>query len=274
MLVALSLGPSIGWASTTVIVLLLGGVIGLLAVLPLEQHVSTPLLSPQLLAQPVVWRAALCVLLFAAALFSGLVQVPLLLELGYGIGPSISGLLLIPLTLAQAGVSTWVGMHISSTGRPRKPLVVGLVTASAGFALLAATLSLGPVAVGLSSVLFGLGLGSTMPAAQTLAQWAGGKSRLGVTTAMLTFSRSVGGVLGTALTSATLLASIEYYAPGSAADIQATITMTAGTVAKPVHADVVMFAYRWVFGFIALVTLVAALLAATIPDINLADPEP
>jgi len=274
MLIALSLGPSTGWTSTTVVILLLGGVVGLVLVLPVERHVSSPLLSPQLLAQPVVWRAALCVLLFAAALFSGLVQVPLLLELGYGIGPSVSGLLLIPLTLAQAGVSTWVGMHISTTGNPRRPLIFGLVTASAGFALLSATLSFGPLAVGISSILFGLGLGSTMPAAQTLAQWAGGKSRLGVTTALLTFSRSVGGVLGTALTSATLLAAIEFYAPGSAADIQATITTTAGTVGNPIHADVVMFAFRWVFGFIALVTLGAAFLAATIPDINLADPEP
>lgn len=274
LLLALGFGPALGWASVRVILLLLAGCLGLAFVLPVERHVSTPLLSPDLLEQPVVWRAALCVLLFAAALFAGLVQVPLLLELAYGISPSTSGLLLIPLTLAQAGISTWAGIHMSTTGRPRNPLIWGLAVASLGFVSLAATLSYGPVAIAASSILFGLGLGTTMPAAQTLAQWAGGKSRLGVTTATLTFSRSVGGVIGTAVTSAILLAAIEHYAPGSAATVQATMENVTATAQQTAHMDAVLYAFRWVFAAIALCTSVAMLLAVSIPPINLADPEP
>jgi len=264
LLLALGFGPALGWASARVILLLFAGCLGLALVLPVERHVSTPLLSPDLLEQPVVWRAALCVLLFAAALFAGLVQVPLLLELAYGISPSTSGLLLIPLTLAQAGVSTWAGIHMSTTGRPRNPLIWGLAVASLGFVSLAATLSYGPVAIAASSILFGL----------ALAQWAGGKSRLGVTTATLTFSRSVGGVIGTAATSAILLAAIEHYAPGSAATIQATIENGTATALQAAHIDAVLYAFRWVFGAIALCTSGAMVLAISIPAVNLADPEP
>ncbi len=158
LLLALSLGSSLGWGSATILLLLACGVIGLGLVLPVERHIAKPLLSPDLIAQPVVWRAAVCVLLFAAALFGSLVQVPLLLQLSYGIGPSLSGLLLIPLTLAQVAVSTWAGMRVSVTGLPRGPLMWGLAVATVGFAALPAALTLGPIAIAAASILFGLGL--------------------------------------------------------------------------------------------------------------------
>ncbi|WP_208247394.1 MFS transporter (plasmid) [Rhizobium sp. T1470] len=274
LLLALSLGSSLGWGSATILLLLACGVIGLGLVLPVERHIAKPLLSPDLIAQPVVWRAAVCVLLFAAALFASLVQVPLLLQLSYGIGPSLSGLLLIPLTLAQVAVSTWAGTRVSVTGLPRGPLIWGLAVATIGFAALPAALTLGPIAIAAASILFGLGLGTTMPAAQTLAQWAGGRSSLGATTATLSFSRSVGGVMGTAVTTAILLAAIEHYAPGSSSGVQALIDGSGSTGEPPLPAEVVIAAFRWVFGCIALLTSAATLLAFTIPVVNLSDREP
>jgi MFS family permease len=63
----------------------------------------------------------------------------------------------------------------------------------------------GPSLVALPTLFVGAGLGSTMPAAPTMVQWAAGDQELGEATAVLSFSRSVGGVLGTAITSAVLL---------------------------------------------------------------------
>lgn len=274
LLVALSLGTTNGWASPTILLLLAVGAVGLTLVLPLERRVSAPLLSPGLIAQPVVWRSALCVLLVAAALFGGLIQLPLLLELVFGVGPSVAGLLLIPLTLAQVLVSTWAGTRMSSTGLPRGPLVAGLAVATLGFAALAATLSFGPGAIAAASVLFGLGLGTTMPAAQTLAQWAGGKARLGASTATLSFARSVGGVVGTAVTAAILLAAIEHYAPGSSSQLQALLSGGNPGAGPALPPTAVIDAFRWVFGTLAMMTLAATLLAIGIPAVNLADPGP
>lgn len=258
----------------TVIVPSAIGVLGFALLIAVGRRIETPLLSPTLLGQPIIWRSSVCVLLFAAPLFAGLIQVPLLLELACGIGPSLSGLLLISLTLPQACVSTWAGIHMSATCLPKNPLVVGFAIATVGSILLATTLSLGPSAIAISSIVFGLGLGTTMPAAQTLAQWVGGKSRLGVTTATLTFSRSVGGVIGTAATSAVLLAAIEHFAPGSAADIQDAISASGKAGGQAVQVGAVIYAFRWVFSVIAAFTFVATLLALSVPPVNLADPEP
>ena len=273
LLVALSLGSSLGWTSAPVLILLGIGLLGLALLLPVERRVTAPLLSPGLLTQPVVWKSALCVLLFAAALFGALVQLPLMLELVFDVSPTFAGLLLIPLTLAQVCVSTWAGMRMSTTGLPRWPLVWGLGMATLGFVALAATLTLGPIAVAASSVLFGLGLGTTMPAAQTMAQWAGGKARLGASTATLSFSRSVGGVSGTAVTAAILLAAIEHYAPGSAGKVQALLG-GGGVERAGLPHEAITSAFRLVFASLAAMTAAATLLAATIPAVDLAAPEP
>jgi hypothetical protein len=224
--------------------------------------------------QPVVWRACLCVLLYAAALFASLVQFPLLLELRFAIGPSKAGLLLLPLTLAEVGVSTWAGYRISATGLPRRPLVLGLAVATVGFATMTIVLPFGPVPIAASSMLFGLGLGTTMPAAQTIAQWAGGKARLGVSTATLSFARSVGGVVGTAGTTAILLAAMDHYAPASASLILALLDGGGASAAPQLPLEAIDASFRLVFGAIAVAALIATLLAASIPQVNLDDPEP
>jgi hypothetical protein len=63
----------------------------------------------------------------------------------------------------------------------------------------------------------GAGLGSTMPAAQTMVQWAAGVERLGVATAAVSFSRSIGGVMGAAMASAVLLSALQIADPNAPA---------------------------------------------------------
>jgi hypothetical protein len=54
-----------------------------------------------------------------------------------------------------------------------------------GFVVLASGITLGPVFIALLTFLIGAGLGSTMPGAQTMVQWAAGEKRLGVGTAVV-----------------------------------------------------------------------------------------
>jgi hypothetical protein len=65
------------------------------------------------------------------------------------------------------------------------------------------------------AVVVGIGLGTTMPAAQTIVQWAAGTSRLGIATATLSFARSIGGVIGAAVASAILIHALRVLAPSS-----------------------------------------------------------
>ncbi|WP_342629641.1 MFS transporter [Nguyenibacter vanlangensis] len=275
LLLVLTQGPGWGWTSTTVLALGGAGILGFALLLPIERRVAAPLISPALLQNAIVWRVTLCTTLFAAVLFAAVIQVPLLLELVLGLSPSISGLLLIPLTLAQVVISTWTGLRISNTGLPRGPLVCGLGLAAAGFALLAAAIDEGAWMIAGASTLFGLGLGTTMPAAQTMVQWAGGKAHLGTATATLSFARSIGGVMGTAATSAILLLAMEWQAPGAVAQVQAALDVpTSGIAAAAFPLNAIREAFRWVFGAMAMIALAAALLAISIRAINLGDPEP
>jgi hypothetical protein len=86
--------------------------------------------------------------------------------------------------------------------------------------------------------------------------------------------RSAGGVVGTAMTGAILLGGIESYAPGSTSRVQAILSgaSAAGMPTMPVEEARAVF--RYVFAALGATTLVATLLALTIPPVNLEDAPP
>src|SRR5260370_9636537 len=94
-------------------------------------------------------------------------------------------------------------------------MAAGLSIVAAAFLVLAAGIKLGPLFIAPLTFLIGAGLGSTMPAAQTMVQWAAGAQRLGVGTALVSFSRTIGGVMGTALASAVLLGMLQVVDPNA-----------------------------------------------------------
>jgi EmrB/QacA subfamily drug resistance transporter len=275
LLLSLSLGSSLGWSSAIVLVLAAVAVLGFGLLWPIERQATDPLLPPDLLRLPVVWRSAACVFLFASMLFALIVELPILLQVGFGVSPAASGAMLLPLTLAQVAVSTVSGARISTTGHPRGPMLWGLATAGVGFAVLAGALDAGPVAACAASMLVGVGLGTTMPAAQTMVQWASGSKRLGTATALLSFARSIGGVVGAALATAILLFALSRVAPGVLGQIsQFSSTEHARSASVGAVASEIREAFRWVFGTLAVLGAAAALVARSIPDIDLATAPP
>src|ERR1700756_648715 len=181
LLLALSIGGhEVSWASPVVLALAGLGAAGFVLLRKVEQKSPDPLISPQLMEEPVIWRASLTVLLFAAVLFGLIVELPVFFQTALRTSATISGLLLIPLTLAQVVVSTATGLRISATGHPRTAMAAGLSIVTAAFFVLAAGIEFGPLFIAPLTFLIGAGLGSTMPAAQTMVQWAAGAQRLGV----------------------------------------------------------------------------------------------
>lgn len=136
--------------------------------------------------------------------------------------------------------------------------------------LLAAATAL-RVFIALLTFLIGAGLGSTMPAAQTMVQWAAGEARLGVGTALVSFSPSIGGVLGAALGSAVLLGALQTIDP-SAQDILRCELASIGSshVEASRIASPLIAAYRWVFFALGRLSASAAVVAWSIPNLDLA----
>jgi EmrB/QacA subfamily drug resistance transporter len=271
LLMALSLGNSAGWASPRVSLLFLSTVVCGAMLWPVEHRTLHPLLPTSVVRHPVVWRCAICVLLFAATLFAVIVELPVLLQTGLGLRPSTSGLVLVPLTLAQVLVSTATGNRISRNGRPRLPMVAGLAILATGMLLLALTVNCGLWFVCGAVAVVGTGLGTTMPAAQTAVQWAAGPTQLGSATAILSFARSVGGVCGAALASALFLA-VLHGVSGAAGAVQSTSFGGATAIPTLGGPEDVRDAFRWVFAAMAVFGALAAIVARTMPDIDLGAP--
>jgi MFS family permease len=219
----------------------------------------------------VIWRASLAVLLFAAVLFGLIVQLPIFFQTALRTSATLSGLLLIPLTLAQVAVSTATGLRISTTGHPRTSMAAGLSIVTVAFFVLAAGIQLGPVFIALMTFLIGAGLGSTMPAAQTMVQWAAGAQRLGVGTALVSFSRTIGGVMGTALASAVLLGMLQVVDPNARNILSRELASIGSShVEASQIASALIAAYRWVFFALGGLSACAAVVAWSIPDLDLA----
>ena len=272
LLLALSMGGhQVPWTSPTLLALGGLGAAGFALLGKVEKKARDPLLSPELVEEPVIWRASLTVLLFAAVLFGLIVQLPLFFQTALGTSATVSGLLLIPLTLAQVAVSTTTGLRISTTGHPRTSMAVGLSVVSAAFLVLAAGIKLGPLFIALLTLVIGAGLGSTMPAAQTMIQWAAGEKRLGVGTALVSFSRSIGGVMGAALASAVFLGALQVLDPNARNILSRELASIASSHVEACQiTSALIAAYRWMFFALGGLSACAAVVAWSIPDLDLA----
>jgi EmrB/QacA subfamily drug resistance transporter len=272
LLLALSIGGhQVSWTSPAPVALACFGAAGFVLLRKVELKAPDPLISPELMEDSVIWRASLAVLLFAAVLFGLIVQLPIFFQTALRTSATLSGLLLIPLTLAQVAVSTATGLRISTTGHPRTSMAAGLSIVTVAFFVLAAGIQLGPVFIALMTFLIGAGLGSTMPAAQTMVQWAAGAQRLGVGTALVSFSRTIGGVMGTALASAVLLGMLQVVDPNARNILSRELASIGSShVEASQIASALIAAYRWVFFALGGLSACAAVVAWSIPDLDLA----
>jgi predicted MFS family arabinose efflux permease len=237
-----------------------------------ERRHHDPVLPLHLLRMPAIARSDAVVMCFAAALFSTILYLPLYLQLGRGVGIGASGLLLLPVTLAQVVSSAVVGRLVTQTGHVRVFPLAGLTLATAAFLGLAIAVAGAPTAVvtGLT-MLVGVGLGMVMPPTQVAVQAAAGRAALGVATATISLSRAVGGAIGVAVLGAVLFAQMDRNASGAGALLRrameggAAYVAAMPTVQRAELAAGVDDAYRIVFIVIAAITAVGAAIAASVP---------
>ena len=269
LLLMLSLaGTAFAWFSGTTLglcVTALGGYIGFGFA---EGRATDPLISPRLFGNSIVWRTSLTVLLSATTLFGLVVELPLLFQGVLGTSVAMSGALLVPLTLEQVVVSTATGLLIARTGRPRNTMAFGLMIVALGCLSLGMSIGHGALVVCLLTVVVGAGLGSTMPVAQTIVQWAAGPSALGEATGEITLSRSVGSVFGAAIASSIVIGMLRTHAPDALPPGGTQDLIAAGsTLSVPLAS-----AFRWLCIALSIVSGAAALVAWSLPDVNLSRP--
>ena len=157
-----------------------------------------PVLPPDLFSSRTFNIASIVMALTFMGLMGASVFFPLFWQLVMGISPSHSGLMTVAMMVGMVLASILNGRVISRTGQYKFVQVVGMVVAVLAFAVLAWGIAYRAGYLVLEPAIFflGAGLGLVMPNMTIMVQLALPMARRGVGTAMLTFFRSFGGLLG------------------------------------------------------------------------------
>ena len=200
LLIALSMTRDHAWLSFEVLGLLVVAVVTLVAFYFVELRVEHPVVPFHLFRLNVFAVPAAISFFSGVGMFGAVVFVPLLYQGVLGVSATNAGQLLTPMMLAVVVTSTATGALIAKMVGYRWLGTAALAVMVVGLVFLAR------VAVGSSAlevtrdiVIIGAGLGVTFPLTFVVIQ-AGLPHRLiGVGTSQLTFWRSLGGTIGTAV---------------------------------------------------------------------------
>jgi EmrB/QacA subfamily drug resistance transporter len=202
---ALTAGPASGWASAPVLVSAIVGVACLVALIPVEQRQSAPMLRTALfrIRQFVAINAA--TILFYGALSAASYLVVLQCQLRLGYSATEAGAALIPESAVFLLVSPFIGGLVARVGT-RWPMAIGILVVAGGFAWLSAARPGQSYVQAIlpGALLWGLGIGLTVAPLTAGVLAAVDDADLGEASAINDAASRVGGVVLIALVPALL----------------------------------------------------------------------
>jgi hypothetical protein len=134
-------------------------------------------------------------------MFGGMIVLPLIIQIIYGITPTMTGFMMLPMVLGMMTASITSGRITSTTGKYRIFFNTGTATLFIGYLFMVLTLQadtqLWVLSIGM--ILIGLGLGQLMQTTMVASQNAVEAKDIGVATSSSTFFRQMGGTFGVAI---------------------------------------------------------------------------
>ncbi|WP_350281419.1 MDR family MFS transporter [Kribbella sp. HUAS MG21] len=198
-------GPENGWDNATTIALLAAAVALAVAFVFVELKVAEPIIPMDLFKGRIFSGYAGYAFLLGFAMFGALIFLPLYLQAVKDMSPTRSGLALLPMIVGIFSASIPSGQLMSKTGRYKIYPIVSAVLVGGAMVLLS-TLSMSTPYWHLAIYMFvmGAGLGLSMQITVTAAQNSVPRQHMGSATSTMTFFRSMGGAIGTAVYGAVL----------------------------------------------------------------------
>ncbi len=198
-------GHGFDWVSGTTGAYVAGGVLLLVAAVVVELRVAEPVIPLRLFRERSIALATLAGLFVGVAMFGATVFLAQYFQIARGESPTVSGLRTMPMILGLAVSSLVVGRLITRTGRWKRFLVGGTLSATVGFGLLGTIDERTSfVLLAVYMALVGVGLGATMQNLVLCVQNAVPRAQLGAATATVSFFRSLGGAIGVSVLGAVL----------------------------------------------------------------------
>jgi EmrB/QacA subfamily drug resistance transporter len=225
------------------------------------RRAAEPVLPPDLFGNRVFNIASVVMLLTFMGLMGASVFFPLFFQLVMGNTPAQSGLMTVAMMAGMILSSTLNGRVLARSGRYKGTQVAGLAVAAVSFGVLAWAMNagLGYAVIEPPIFMLGFGLGLVMPNMTVVVQNALPAARRGVGTAMLTFFRSLGGLLGVTGSGAILARQLHLHGIAAAGAAGAP-ALQAGAVAVYRHA------IASIFGAGAVIVLAALAVLLFLPE--------
>ncbi|MEV1155076.1 MDR family MFS transporter [Micromonospora chokoriensis] len=195
-----SFGQRWGWASPSIIGLIIATVAVAVLLIPVQRRAVAPMLPLTMLTSRVVVFSALIAFAANAAMFSVLVYLPTYLQIVDGVSATLSGVHMLPLVTGLVVSQYVAGRWAANIDRLRPILVTGMLLNVAGLLLLG-TLSAGTatIVLGLYFLVAGVGMGMVPMVVLTSVQNTVSTQDLGAASAVVTFARSIGAAFGVAI---------------------------------------------------------------------------
>jgi EmrB/QacA subfamily drug resistance transporter len=244
-----------GWTSATTLSLLIGAAALLAAFVVIEVRSKHPLLPMRVILDNNRGGSYLAALLVGVGLFGVFLFLTYYMQITLGFSALMTGVAFLPFTagiIVGAGLSTQLLTRVG----PRVSMVVGLVLAAAGMALLTRIgVDTGYWSHVLPAILvISFGMGVTFGPLSNTALVGVADHDAGVASALVNTAQQIGGSLGTALLNTIAASALTSYLADHAKSGPQAQVMAVGTV----HSYTVAF---WVSaGLIALAALIAAVL--------------
>ncbi|MEL0316344.1 MAG: MDR family MFS transporter, partial [Aquiluna sp.] len=195
-------GREWGWGSTLAIAMYVTGAIGIVSFILIEKKMGESALIPlSIFKSKTFARTQVLGFIIGMGMFGGMIIIPLIIQVVYGVSPTMTGFMMLPMVLGMMVSTVSAGRITAKTGKYRIFFNTGTATLFFGYLymvlVLEADIPLWVVAMGM--VLVGLGLGQLMQTTMVASQNAVPAKDIGVATSSATFFRQMGGTLGVAV---------------------------------------------------------------------------
>ena len=198
-------GPEHGWATGQSLALLGAAIVLAVAFVLIELRVSEPIIPMDLFKGRIFSGNAAFAFLLGIAMFGAIIFLPLYMQAVKEMSPTRSGLALLPMIVGIFSASIPSGQLMSRTGRYKQyPIISAVMVALAMFLLSTISTTTPYWQLAIYMFVMGAGLGLSMQIVVTAAQNSVPRRHMGTATSTMTFFRSMGGAIGTAVFGAVL----------------------------------------------------------------------
>jgi len=200
LLVSVWSGSATPGDAPTLIAAAAGAAVLLAAFVAVELRAPEPILSLRLFRNSIFTVANSAAVVIGACRLTVTIYMPVFMQGVIGTSATNSGVMLIPFMLAWIGAGIAAGQTVTRTGRYRIWPISGSITSLIGFAVLSGLdVHSSRAHAVLCMVLIGAGMGQMFQTYVVAMQNAVPRSSLGIATASIQFSRTIGSMFGAAI---------------------------------------------------------------------------